>query len=55
MNQFHSSYSRYCRTCCDGSLIALGGKIPDVSNIMEKIDHVLSGKKPTDDPVLQKK
>ena len=34
MNQFHSSkkiyYSGYCRVHCDGLLIALGGKIPDV-------------------------
>ena len=42
------SYSGYCHVHSDGrSMTALGGKIPDIS-----IDHVLSGKKPADDPVL---
>ena len=59
MNQFHSSktisYSGYCCVRCDGSLIALGGKIPSVSLYRGEIDHVLSGKKPAGDPVLRKK
>ena len=41
MNQFHSSkknsYSIYCRIRSDGSLIALGGKIPDISYIVAKL------------------
>ena len=56
MNQFHSSkkisYSGYCRVRCDGSLIALGGRR---CLYRGEIDHVLSGKKPANDPVLRKK
>ena len=56
MNQFHSSkklsYSGYCRVRCDGSLIALEGKIIDVSYIVAKLT-TLSGKNRTDDPELR--
>ena len=61
MNQFHSSkklsYSGFCCVPSDGgSLIALGGKILGRRFLYRgEIDHVLSGKKPADYPVLQKK
>ena len=50
MNQFHSStkvsYRGYCRVRCDGSLIALGGKIPDVSYIVAKLTTFCLGRSP---------
>ena len=49
MNQFHSSkknsYSEYCRVRSDGgSLIALGGKIPDVSYVVAKLTTFCLGR-----------
>ena len=51
MNQFHSSkiisYNEYCRVRCDGSLIALRGKIPDVSYyIVAKLTTFCLGRNP---------
>ena len=50
MNQFHSwkkiSYSRHCRVRCDGSLIVLGGKTPNISYIMAKLTTFLLGRSP---------
>ena len=50
MNQFHSSkkisYSGYCRVRCDVSLIALGGKIPDVSYVVAKLTTFCLGRNP---------
>ena len=51
MNQFHSSkkfsYSGYCCVHSDGSsLIALGGKIPDVSYIVAKLTMFCLGRSP---------
>ena len=49
-NQFHSSKkisnSGYCRVRCDGSLIASGGKIPDVSYIVAKLTTFCLGRSP---------
>ena len=41
-----TSYSGYCRIRCDGSLIALGGKIPDVSYIVAKLTTFCLGRSP---------
>ena len=50
MNQLHPSkkisYRGYGRVCCDGSLIALGGEIPDVSYIMAKLTTFCLGRSP---------
>ena len=60
MNQFHSSknisYIGHCRVRCDGPLIALGGKIPDILYIVVKLIMFCPGRsRPADDSVLQKK
>ena len=50
MNQLHPSkkisYTGYCRVHCNGSLIALGSKLPDVSYIMAKLATFCLGKSP---------
>ena len=56
MNQFHSS-KKFLIADIVAFFVTVHWlrKIPDISFYRGEIDHVLSGKKPADDPVLRKK